>query len=424
MSKDARKETVRQGLDPELLLRLMPTAALFTSLRELVMTAGELALRAVLEEDRNVLCGPRYQHQEERQAHRSGHTKGSLVLGGRKVMVQRPRAHTEGGKELELPSWKQFRAEDPLVERATEQMLVGVSTRKYVRSLEAVPQELDSHSTSRSAVSRRFVQATEAQLAEWFGRDLKELDLVAMMIDGIHVDEHVILVALGIDSTGAKHVLGFWEGATESATACKAMLADLCSRGLRTDRTMLLVIDGSPALAAAIRAVFGKRALIQRCQAHKLRNVADHLPERKRASVKKAMQDAYRMTDVTKATRVLTNLARSLQRAHPGAAASLREGLDETLTVRAMRLGTNLERTLVTTNPIENLNGIIRHVTKRVRRWQSGEMVLRWVGASLNEASKGFRRLKGHSDMKLLLRALKAHDVLFNGGLDKSRKAA
>jgi transposase-like protein len=189
-------------------------------------------------------------------------------MGGRRVQVRRPRARTTDGHEVELPSWAAFAAEDPLHERAVEQMLVGVSMRRYARSLEPLPDDLVARGTSPSAVSRRFVAATEKQMAEWLGRDLGAIDLVLLMIDGVYFEEQVLLVALGIDADGKKQVLGVREGATENAASCTALITDMRERGLRTDRAVLAVIDGSKALVKAIRDVYGARPLIQRCQAH------------------------------------------------------------------------------------------------------------------------------------------------------------
>jgi transposase-like protein len=335
------------------------------------------------------------------------------VLGGRRVRVDRPRARTVDGHEVALPSWVAFGAEDPLHERAVEQMLVGVSTRNYNRSLEPVPDELVSRGTSRSAVSRRFVAATERQMAEWLGRDLSAIDLVVLMVDGVYVgDDHVMLVALGIDAQGAKHVLGVREGATENAATCTALLTDMRERGLRTNRAILAVIDGSKALAKAIRDVFGTRALIQRCQAHKSRNVTDQLSDELKPSVRQALRDAYASVDAVRAKRMLTNLARRLRDEHPGAAASLEEGLDETLTVKQLGLPRRLERQLSTTNAIENLIGSMRRISARVKRWRDGRMILRWTVAAVADAATRFRRITGAREgMTQLVRALKDHET-------------
>jgi transposase-like protein len=380
-------------------------------LREFVIAAGTAALTALLEEERTQVVGPRYAHLPSRQARRAGSAPGELVMGGRRVQVRRPRARTLDGHEIPLPSWAAFAAEDPLHERAVNQMLVGVSTRRYARSLEPLAAPLPQRGTSRSAVSRRFVAATEKQMAEWLGRDLSQLDLGVLMIDGICIADHVLLVALGIDSDGKKHVLGVREGATENAAACTALLADLRDRGLRTDRAVLAVIDGSKALAKAVRNVFGASAILQRCQAHKVRNVVDQLPEEMKPSVRQAMRDAYAASDADRARTMLMNLARRLRNDHPGAAASLEEGLDETLSVKRLRLPTKLERRLSTTNAIENLMGSVRELARRVKRWRGGRMIVRWTVTAVADAATRFRRITGAREgMTELMRALTRHE--------------
>jgi transposase-like protein len=214
------------------------------------------------------------------------------------------------------------------------------------------------------------------------------------------------------------------EGATENATACTALLADLQGRGMRTDRTILVVIDGSKALAKAVRDVFGDRAMVQRCQVHKRRNVEDQLPERMKQTIGSAISKAYQSADAERAKRILVGLARQLERQHPSAAASLREGLDETLTVLRLDLVPGLTRTLATTNPLENLNNQLRRITRNVKRWRDGTMVVRWIGAALKEAANGFRRLRGYKGMPALIAALRAQDAKLDGTVDASGKAA
>jgi len=409
MKKSAKKESGSQ--ERTVLAQLMlPLAALIRGdLRELVMSFGIQAITAMLEQERTALCGPRYEHQPERAAQRGGTVRGQLALGGRSVTVPRPRVVGLDGREIALDTWSRLRASDPLGARALEQMLVGVATRKYERSLEGVPESLESRGTSKSAVSRRFVEATAAKLTEWLSRPLAELDICAVFMDGLHFAEHVVLVALGVDAQGTKHVLVLWAGATENSVACKGLLEDLVTRGLDPKRKRLFVIDGSGGLRAGIRDVFGKRALVQRCQKHKMENVVSHLPKSKHAAVRAAMRQAYKSTKVDSAKRLLNNLIRSLEPNHPGAAGSLREGLDETLTVMGLGLPRTLERSFSTTNPVENLNGSLRDLARRVKRWRDGAMILRWAAAGVLEASRGFRRLKGHKDMPKLLSALGDH---------------
>jgi transposase-like protein len=381
------------------------------------------AVEGLLEQERSELCGPRYEHDARRAAWRAGHAPSELAMGGRRVSMPRPRVRTKKG-EVPLPSWERFAKEDPLSRRAVEQVLVGVSTRKYARSLEPVPVGMRTRGTSRSAVSRRFVAATAEHLEQMARQNLSQIDLVALVIDGLHVGDHVILVALGIDSAGNKHVLGLYEGATENATACKGLLADLAARGMPTERSVLVVIDGSKALHSAVRAVFGPRAIVQRCQVHKRWNVEDHLPESLKGTIGRAITTAYRSRDPKRAERILVGLARQLEREHPQAAASLREGLEETLTVMRFGLPDWLERALSTTNTIENLNGSIRRVTRNVKRWDDGTMALRWVAASLTEAQKGFRKLRGHKGMPKLVAALRAHDAALGITIATEEKAA
>ncbi len=231
---------------------------------------------------------------------------------------------------------------DPLARRVVEQLLVGVATRQYARSLEPITADIESRGTSKSAVSRRFVAKTQAQLETWQAAPLEDLDRVGLLLDGVHVGEHCVIVALGVAGDGTKHALGLWEGSTENATVCQSLLSNLQSRGLRTDRSLLILLDGSKALREAVRETFGDVALVQRCQIHTLRNILDHLPERQRPWVKAIVQRAYRSADVATATRLLQDLARRLDTGHPSAAASVREGLEETLTIVALGLSEGL----------------------------------------------------------------------------------
>lgn len=376
---------------------------------ELMVRSGLRVLDAMLEDDRTALCGPRYAHQAERTASRAGTVASEVVLGGRKVAIQRPRVRA-AGREVPLPTFQAVAAADPLNRRVVEQMLVGVATRQYARSLEPAPAGVVSRGTSKSSVSRRFVAKTTAQLHAWQSAPLDGLDLIALILDGVHIGEHCLVVALGIAADGQKHALGLWEGATENATVCQGLLANLQSRGLRTDRSLLVILDGAKALHKAVRAVFGAAALIQRCQVHKLRNILEYLPERQRAWVQAIVRRAYHHTDVKAATRLLTDLARRLDADYPSAAASVREGLDETLTVLTLQLSPRLQRSLATTNPAESLLSRTRHVKRNVKRWRGGSMMVRWVAAGVLEAVKGFRRLKGHGDMPRLVAALRARD--------------
>lgn len=394
-----------------------------TELFELAMRSGLTVLTKMLEADRTALCGPRYAHQPERTATRAGTVPGEVVLGGRKVAIRRPRVRAQG-REVPLPTLQALGDEDPLNRRVVEQMLVGVATRQYERSLEPVPAGVVSRGTSKSSVSRRFVAKTAAQLRAWQATPLDHLDLVALLLDGVHLGEHCLIVALGIAADGQKHALGLWEGATENATVCQSLLANLQSRGLRTDRSLLVILDGAPALHKAVRTVFGEAALLQRCQVHKMRNILDHRPERQRPWVQVVLRRAYAATDVKLATRLLLDLAKRLEDEHPSAAASVREGLDETLTVATFALSARLHRSLVTTNAAESLLSRTRHVKRNVKRWRGGQMMLRWVAAGVLEAVKGFRRIKGCGDLPRLVSALRARDQRLGLGTESAVNVA
>ena len=405
--------TIDRSLQDSPAQRHLPLVDLLVDTRaelmELAVVSGLKVLTTMLEEDRTAMCGPRYQHQADREASRTGAVPSEVVLGGRKVALRRPRVRANG-KEVPLPTFQIMAREDPLNRRVVEQMLVGVATRQYARSLEPLPSTMATRGVSKSAVSRRFVAKTAAQLDAWRSTILDTLDLVALLIDGVHIGEHCIMVALGIDRTGRKHALGLWDGSTENATVCQSLLADLQSRGLRTDRSLLVILDGSKALHKAVTQMFGSAALIHRCQVHKLRNILEHLPEGQRPWVRAIVARAYKQTEVATARRLLQDVARRLDDPYPSAAASVREGLDETLTVITLGLSDRLRQSLATTNAIESLISRTRHVKRNVKRWRGGQMVLRWTAAAILEAVKGFRRLKGHKDMPKLVAALRARD--------------
>jgi transposase-like protein len=375
----------------------------------LCIQAGKEVLAAMMEADRVALCGAKGVPDANRRAVRGGTTRSAVVLGGQRIAVQRPRARALDAGELELPTFAWAAADDPLEAATMAAMAAGVSMRRYRTTLEPLPAPEKAQATSKSATSRRFVAMSEQQLTQWLSQPLGDLDLVVVMVDGIHFRDRVILVALGIDTHGKKHILGLREGSTEATRVVRSLLADLVERGLAADRTRLWVIDGGKALRKAIVECFGADAIVQRCQEHKRRNVIDHLPEELHASVGRAMRDAWDSADADSAKKQLQRLASSLQKQHPGAAASLREGLEETLTVQGLGITGALYRTLRTTNPLENLNGAIAHYTRNVKRWRDGQMTLRWAASALSDAKDRFRKLRGHRDLKTLIAALARH---------------
>ena len=377
----------------------------------LAVGAGLQVMAQLMDADVTAVCGPKGKHDPDRAATRHGTEAGSVTLGGRRVPVRRPRMRTaDGSGEVPVPAYELFTSTELLGKMAMEKMLAGLSTRRYPVGLEPVGQRVEqtSRSTSKSAVSRRFVKLTETALADLLGADLSGLDLVALMIDGVYVAEHLCVVALGIDIEGTKHPLGLVEGSTENTTVVKTLLSGLRDRGLDTSRPILAVLDGAKALAAGVREVFDK-PVIARCQLHKLRNVRDHLPEHLRSPVEKRIRKAYHADSALEAEAQLTALAKELDKTHPGAAGSLREGLHETLTVLRLDVPPTLARTLRSTNAIESMISISRDHARNVKHWRDGQMALRWCAAGMVEASKQFRRVNGHLHLPALRASLERH---------------
>ena len=374
----------------------------------LAVGAGLQVMQSLMEADVAAACGPRGKHNPDRAATRHGTERGSVTLGGRRVPVTRPRVRAaDGTGELPVPAYEVFNGTELLGKLAMERMLAGVSTRRYPAALEPVGSGVEdqARSTSKSAVSRKFVAMTETALADLLAADLSGLDLVALMIDGVYFTEHLCVVALGIDIDGTKHPLGLVAGSTENTTVVKTLLTGLRDRGLDTTRPILAVLDGAKALAAGVREVFDQ-PVIARCQLHKLRNVRDHLPKKMRGPVEKRMRAAYHADSALQAEALLEALAKELDKTHPGAAGSLREGMAETLTVLRLDVPPTLARTLRSTNAVESMISISRDHSRNVKRWRDGQMALRWCAAGMVEASKQFRRVNGHLHLPALREAL------------------
>jgi putative transposase len=374
----------------------------------LAVGAGLQVMSAMMDADVVALAGPKGRHDPGRAAVRHGGEDGSVTLGGRRVAVRRPRVRAvDGSGEVRLPCYELFSGTEVLGRMALQRMLAGLSTRHYRQGLEPVGVQVTAKATatSRSAVSRRFVAATETALAELMAADLSTLDLVTLMVDGVHFAEHTCVVALGIGIDGTKHPLALVEGSTENATLVRELLVGLRERGLDVTRPILAVLDGSKALSRAVRDVFDK-PVIHRCQQHKIRNVRDRLPEKLRALVERRMREAYHAETALAAEAKLTALAKELDKTHPGAAASLREGLQETLTVLRLGVPPTLARTLRSTNPIESMISICRDHSSNVKRWRDGQMALRWCAAGMVEATAQFRRVNGHLHLPKLRDAL------------------
>jgi putative transposase len=361
------------------------------------------------------VVGPKSKHNRDRIAKRHGHENGSLTLGGRRVQVRRPRMRTaDDTHELPLATYEYFADRDPLTRAVMDRMLAGVSTRNFARVGEPVGTglEAESSSTSKTTVSELFIERTRTALGELMSRRLEDVRLAVMMLDGIEIAERTHVVALGITTDGVKLPLGLWEGSTENATLVRTLLADLVDRGLDPSQAILFVIDGGKALRRAINDVFGEHALVHRCQRHKERNVCDLLPERDRDQVRARMRAAWSLTDADLAEQRLQVLVGELEKTWPDAAASLREGMADTLTLMRLGITGQLAKTLCSTNPCESMIEIVRYTQRNVKRWQDGDMRKRWTAAGMLVAEQQFRRIIGYRHLAKLVIAVERHAIL------------
>ena len=365
-------------------------------------------LAELMEQEVEEVVGPKGKHDAKRDAVRHGHEDGEVTLGGRRVTVKRPRVRSADGEaEVPLCTYQHFADRDPLSRLVLEQMLAGVSTRRFHRTREPVGTEVEASArcTSKSSVSRDFVAKTTEQLIGLMSRRLDDIRLAALMLDGIELKGRCCVVALGIATDGVKIPLGLWDGSTENATVATELLSNLVARGLDLHQGVLCVIDGAKALRKAIDEVLGP-VPVQRCIRHKERNVLHHLTERDRPQVKHRLRRAWAENDHDRALSQLQMLAGELEHSHPGAAASLKEGMTETLTVTRLHIRGALKRTLQSTNPCESMIETVRRTSRNVKRWQSGEMCLRWTAAGMLEAERQFRRIIGHADLARLALAV------------------
>jgi putative transposase len=375
-------------------------AGLHGAIEETATRAGVLIMRTLLEEEVERLAGEKHKHNPDRQGLRWGKEESHVVFGGRKIAVERPRVRSLDGKEIALERFRLFQAGSRMEEAVARQVIAGVSTRDYEGAVNGV---VDGYGIRRSSVSRHWKAVSQERLTEFMERPLDALNLVAVLIDGIEFKEALLVAALGVDATGKKYVLGIWQGTTENAELSKSLLQDLVRRGLSTDEKHLFVLDGSKALAKAVRQVFGERGEIQRCHVHKERNVLDHLPESRKRTVRMRLRAAWNMKDHEEARSELLRLTRYLKDLNPSAAKSLEEGLDETLTLHRLGVPESLRRSLRTTNSIESCFSSTRKYCRNVKHWRAGSMTLRWAGTMMIEAERRFRRLKGFRSMPRLL---------------------
>ena len=388
--------------------------AVWASFERFCLMAGIESLTQMLGEDVDTLAGGRYEHRPDKPGYRWGQAKAQVGFHGGKIEIDRPRVRNKAtGKEMTLPSWEEIAAGGFLDQWAVNLMVMNVATRQFGRAVRLpearVPAQVGS-GLSKSAVSRRFKALTQAHFNDWMGSDLSEHDIIAIQIDGLHLDDRLLMIgAVGIDVLGEKHPLGVIEGATENTATVQALLDNLIERGLDPEGCYLFIVDGAKALTKAIRRTFGADIPIQRCQIHKARNITDRLDPKHHAAVRRALKQAWELDDADKAERLMRNLARRLEMEAPDVSKSILEGIDEILTVVRLGLPLELRRSLASTNIIESMNSVIRRVCRNVKRWRDAKMALRWTSAGMFEAQKGFRRIKAYKQLPILKQALIDH---------------
>jgi putative transposase len=406
---------VQLVLDREELVAMMQD-----SLTSFATEMGLKVAALLLEDEVSRRCGQRYQRVAERTVTRYGHQRGVAVIAGQKLPIVRPRMrYTRQCGEAELETYARLQSPEAMPQAVLKRLVRGVSCRDYEGVVELAR---EGFGVQKSSVSRSFVQASAREVRQLAERRWDGLRFPVIYLDGVEYGGATMTVALGVLENGTKRVLGVRQGATENAAVCTALLEDLQERGLDTSQPTLLVLDGAKALRAAVKRVWGPRALIQRCQVHKTRNVREHLPQKHWDELSRQLHAAYHETDYDEALRRLKTTARWLERLNPDAAASLREGMEETLTVVRLGIPELLRRTLATTNPIESALSVAQNVTRRVKCWREGDMRQRWCVAGLMRAESKFRRVKGYRHMPQLLRALDR--LVLGKEIDEKRKIA
>lgn len=375
------------------------------ALIQALIPLGLQAVQEALEAEVTALAGARYQRAGRQPGHvRWSQQQGSVYLGDQKLPIRFPRVrnvHTNA--EVPLVTYEKLQRPRALDEGLLRRVLVGLSCGRYQECAETVP---ETFGLSRTTVSRRFIRASAAQLQALMERDLTGEDVVAVFLDGKSLAGDAVVLAVGITLTGQKIVLGLVQTATEHTRVLTEFLQGLVSRGLRPEAGLLWLVDGGKGLRAAVRTVAGPDAVVQRCQWHKRENVVSYLPKSRQAAVRTQLQMAYQQPTYAGAKAQLDTLERTLARENPSAAASLREGLEETLTLHRLGLATVLSRSFATTNVLESINAQVERAIRRVTRWQSGEQKLRWVASALLDLEPRLRRVKGYRALPQLRAAL------------------
>ena len=403
----ASSSSVSPSADGHLQLTL-PIAEILAAARGCLEAAmgeiGLLVMNGLIQDEVTQLVGDRNQRTEDRQAYRWGTERGFVSFAGQKLPLERPRVRSVDGKEVPLERYGLFQDGGRLEDSVVGRVLSRVSMRDYEGTVDDL---CDGYGIKKSSVSRQWKAASSKELEKLMQRSLEELDLFAIMIDGIHLDQFTLIAALGFAADGSKHMLGLWQGATENATVTTALLTDLRDRGLQTDRDTLFILDGSKALSKGVGNVFGDHAVIQRCQQHKKENVLSYLPKSVHGIIRQKLKVAWGLTSYEEAKKSLLKTVEYLEGISHSAANSLREGLEETLTMHRLQASPSLRRVLSTTNSIESCFSRSRDLLRNVKRWTSEEMASRWAGTVFLEAEKKFRKIRGHREIPALVSALR-----------------
>ena len=400
-----RKSNNQQNLEVQLHVSYEDLVALLRDeLHSFGVEVGLMLSEKLLEEEVTRLCGNRHQRLSDRSFSRHGHQGGAIVMAGQKATITKPRVRsTNGSGELNLETYELMQRADGMPEAALQRMVRGVSCRDYEGVVDVAR---DGFGVKKSSISRGFVRASAKAVEEFSRRRFDGERFVALFVDGVEYAGETMVCALGIREDGTKRILGLRQGATENKQVVTALLEDLAERGIQTDLATLFVLDGSKALHAAVKSLWGRRAVIQRCQVHKKRNVKAHLAQKHWPELLRQLNAAYHEDDHDVALKGLKTTARWLDRISPDAAASLREGMEETLTVVRLGVPELLRKTVATTNPIESAFDTAQNVTARVKRWRDGDMRRRWCTAGLLRAEEKLRRVKGYKQIPLLINAL------------------
>ena len=376
------------------------------SLGELLRSVGKLFIETVMEDEVEDLVGERSQPNDARQAYRWGRESGFCIIDGQRVPIDRPRVRSrQHNREIPLGSYMLFQKASLIEETVWHKIMHGLTMRHYK---EVVQQFADAYGLEKSTTSEHFVRASRSKLEQLMKRSLEHVSLTAIVIDGTIFQGQHLIVAIGIERTGRKLVLGVRQGATENATVVRALLGELAERGVDFNQPRLYLVDGSKAIRAALYSYAGEAAFLQRCQVHKIRNVCEHLPQEQRPAMKFRMRAAYMKQEAADARQGLYKLHDELMEENPSAAGSLAEGLEETLTLLELGVTPRLRRSLASTNGIESGFAMVQEICRQVKRWQGSDHRLRWVGSALLFAESRWNRIRGYRHLPVLIKALEA----------------